>query len=103
MLIKKERRQKIKKLIPAILISIICATLAYLLYVIFFRSRLVIRANDRMPSVIVAAINTAGILPIEIPMHKLISGSVARITAQPKPDLITKIRSWFSVSVDPLS
>lgn len=77
--------------------------MAYLLYVIFFRSRLVIRANDRMPSVVVAAINTAGILPIEIPMHKLIGGTVARITAQPKKDLIAKIRSWFSVSIDPLS
>jgi len=56
-----------------------------------------------MPSVVVAAINTAGILPIDIPLHKLIAGSVARITAQPKPDLITKVRSWFSVSIDPLS
>lgn len=56
-----------------------------------------------MPTVVSAAINTAGILPIEIPMHKLIGGSVARITAQPKQDLIAKIRSWFSVSIDPLS
>lgn len=56
-----------------------------------------------MPSVVVAAINTAGILPVEIPMHKLIGGSVARITAQPKPDLISKVRSWFTVSIDPLS
>lgn len=103
MLIKKERSQKIKKLIVPILISILCAILAYLIYVIFFKSRLVIRANDRMPSVVVAAINTAGILPIEIPMHKLIGGSVARVTAQPRPDLITKVRSWFTVSVDPLS
>lgn len=88
-----------KKLIIPILISILCGTLAYFIYIIIFKSRLVIRSNEQMPSVIATLIDEAKILPIEIPMRNLIVGAVAR----PKHNLLSKLRNWFSVSVDPIS
>ena len=88
-----------KKMIIPILISILCGTLAYFIYVIVFRSRLVIRSSEQMPSVVAALIDEAQILPVEIPMRNLIVGAVAR----PKHNLLSKLRNWFSVSVDPIS